>query len=386
LLRSEIIELQKSVGALLENNSAATNASYQQHLAEQVTYIQNLCIDLKKKWTHELLSSAKEPVIKRYVQFHQAGIVQLSDRISAQMPALNLADEASIIQRRAYLQVNSSLEEVLDFLRHQFYQYFDIDHKTTFYYCQLLKVKVADFEPDLKAYDHPAVDNTLINVLLTSVEEIVTEGEVSGISYRLAEQALKLARFTHQLLFFGTNATTATLMRAFYQQNVNTFHFYHWYQVYISDKLALLKDQKDKQVILAREVEALSGIFVNPDKALQPELPATDIFIKQWVQEQISPKSGQTKMSAGTTQLPLNLSVPQFALFIRICYKTSCFSVENVAMITRFFTEHFTTKKQPHISHKSFGRAFYNLDQSAAAVVRDFLQKMLNYLNKTYFP
>jgi hypothetical protein len=386
LLRSEIIQLQESVSALLENNSVATNTSYQHKLAEQVTYVQNLCVGLKKKWTHELLSSAKEPVIKRYVQFHQAGIVQLSDRISAQVPALNLTDEASIIQRQAYLQVNASLEEVLDFLRHQFYQYFDIDHKATFYYCQLLKVKVSIFEPDLKAYDHPAVDNSLIKVLLTSVEEIVTEGEVSGISFRLAEQTLKLARFTHQLLFFGNNATTATLLLAFYQQNVNTFHFYHWYQVYLSDQLAVLKDEKDKQVALAQEVEALSGIFVSPDKALQPELPATDTFIKQWLQEQINPKSGQTKRSAGTNQLPLNLSVPQFALFIRICYKTSCFPVENVAMITRFFTEHFTTKKQPHISHKSFGRAFYNLDQPAAAVVRDFLQKMLNYLNKTYFP
>jgi hypothetical protein len=386
LLRSEIIELQKSVGTLLENNSAATSASYQQHLAEQVTHVQNLCIDLKKKWTHELLSSAKEPVVKRYVQFHQAGIVQLSDRISAQMPALNITEEESNIQRDAHLRLNASLEELLDFLRHQFYQYFDIDHKATSYNCNLLRLKVSTFKPELKAYDQPAVDRSLINVLLTSVDEILEESEVSGISYRQAEQVLKLSRMTHQLLFFGTNANTATLLRAFYQQNLNSFHFYHWFQVYLLDQLALLKDQTEKNALISREIAALAGIFVNADKALQPELPSTDVFIKQWLQEQISPKSGQFKLKSETMQFPLNLSVPQFALFIRICYKTSCFPVENVAMITRFFTEHFTTKKQPHISHKSFGRAFYNLDQSAAAVVRDFLQKMLNYLNKTYFP
>jgi hypothetical protein len=39
-----------------------------------------------------------------------------------------------------------------------------------------------------------------------------------------------------------------------------------------------------------------------------------------------------------------------------------------------------------NISFKSFARAFYGADQTTAAVVRDFLQRMINYINKIYFP
>lgn len=384
MLRSEITELEKSVGAILNITGTANKTSYHNQIVEQVTYVKNLCSELRKKWTHELLSNAKEQVIKRYVQYHQAGIIQLSDMVSRRVPALDIPEEERKTLINSYGQVNTDLEQVLEFLRNQFYQYFDIDHKTTINYCQVLSLQFAALETELKAFNNSAVDRSLIDVVLISVNEIVAEGSLSGTSYRQAEQALNLLRITHQLLLFGTNTTTYTLLYALYQQNLNTLHFYNWYQDHLLTQFNLINDQKDRQAFIKQQIKVLAGIFVSPEKALQPELPATDTLIGTWLQEQTNSEFRRAKTNV--VQFPLNLSVPQFALFIRIFYKTGCFPIENVAMITRFFTEHFTTKKQPHISNKSFGRAFYSLDQSAAAIVRDYLQKMLNYLNKTYFP
>ena len=385
MLRSELYELEKSVSAILIEDTVTNLTSYGQKLAEQVAYIQNTCADLKKKWTHELLSSAKEQVIKRYIQFHQAGIIQLSDEVYRVLPALNISDEVKRIKKESYQRVNTALENVLNFLRNQFYQYFDIDHQATTYQCQLLASRIAAFEPELHAFRHPQVDPTLITCVLTSVNEILADGVVSGLSYRQADQCLNLVRMTHQLLFFGSNPTTESLVRALFQQNLNSLHFFDWYRDYTSAQIAHLPGKKDNRDFIIEKLKIFRGIFVKPEKALQPELPGTDVYIISWLQEQVGTDTN-IKTVKPAIQFPLNLSVPQFALFIRIFYKTGCFPVENVATITRFFTEHFTTKKQPHISRKSFGRAFYSLDQSAAAVVRDFLQKMLNYLNKTYFP
>ncbi|HEY4196423.1 MAG TPA: hypothetical protein VGM63_12860 [Mucilaginibacter sp.] len=385
MLKSELYELEKSVGAILIVDNVTNLSSYRKKVAGQVAHIQNICADLKRKWTHELLSSAKEQVIQRYVQFHQAGIIKLSNEVSRIVPDLNITDEISPITTEYFNQVNAVLENVLEFLRRQFYKYFDIDHQATTYHCQLLRSKIAAFEPELKVYSNPAVDNSLITCVLTSVDDIVAEGSISGISYRQADQCLNLIRIIHQLLLFGSNTTTENLARALYQQNLNSLHFFDWYQDYFSALLNKLTDKKERSDFIGETVRTFAGIFVNPEKALQPELPATDNYIIPWLQEQTG-AGKETKKVKPSIQFPLNLSVPQFALFIRIFYKAGCFPVENVAMITRFFTEHFTTKKQSHISHKSFGRAFYSLDQSAAAVVRDFLQKMINYLNKTYFP
>jgi hypothetical protein len=385
LLRSEINELEKSVGAILEDGSTTNYPGYQQQMAEQVAFVKNLCSDLKKKWTHELLSSAKEQVIKRYVQYHQAGIIQLSDKVSRHVPALNVPEQQAI-QSDAFTRVNAEMEGILEFLRHQFYPYFDIGHKATIYYCSLLNLKIANFAPALRIYNNSAVEGALVEAVLNSVEETVAEGFVSGISYRQAGQALHLVRMTHQLLLPGTNTTTDSLFRALYQQNFNSLYFYNWYHEHLLRQLHAINDQKSRQHFTDRQIKTLSGIFVNPEKALQPGLPSTDTFIISLLQEQTGSKVKQMNGKPSAIRLPLNLSVPQFALFIRIFYKTGCFPIDNVAMITRFFTEHFTTKKQLHLSHESFRRAFYSLDQSTAAIVREYLQRMLNYLNKTYFP
>jgi len=385
LLRSELYELEKSVGAIINENRTVNPDGYQKQIADQVTHVETLCSGLKRKWTHEFMSNVKEQVIKRYVQFHQAGIVQLSDEVSRVVPALNISDEIRVFELESYRQVNAALENVLEFLHRQFYKYFDIDHQATAYHCRLLGSKIAAFEPEFKVSTNSQVDDSLIAAMLTSVSEIVAEGMISGISYRQADQCLNFVRMTHHLLSLSTKTTTESLAHALYQQNMNSLHFFEWYKGYFLSRLNTLASQKAKHDFISAQIKTFAGIFVSPEKALQPELPGTDAYIISWLQE-LTGASPETKSNKPSVQFPLNLSVPQFALFIRIFYKTGCFPVENVAMITRFFTEHFTTKKQPHISHKSFGRAFYSLDQSAAAVVRDFLQKMLNYLNKTYFP
>lgn len=384
MLRSEINELEKSIGAILEDKGTANPNGYRKRLTEQVEYVKNLCAELKKKWTQELLRNAKEQVIKRYVQFHQAGIIQLSDAVSHDDPGFNFPEEAGNFKSQLYQDLNAALENVLDFLCQQFYPYFDKDHSVSIYHSQQLVIKIATFESELQKYQSANVDRSLISCVLTSANDVLTEALVAGISYRQAEQCLNLVRMTHQLLRFGSKTTTETLTKALYQQNFNSLHFFHWYQDRLRGQLGEHSDKKDQRDLIDYQIRNLSGIFVNPEKTLQPELPSTDVLLLPWLQEQLG--SEPSVRAKPVFQLPLNLSVPQFALFVRIFYKSGCFPLENVALITRFFTEHFTTKKQPHISQKSFGRAFYNLDQSAAAVVRDYLQKMLNYLNKTYFP
>lgn len=385
MLRSEINELEKSINALIEQTGIAHKSLSPKEIAESVSHVKTLGNDLKKKWTQELLSNAKEQVIKRYVQYHQAGIIQLSDKVSRQIPALNSPDDVRKLQRESFDEIKSVLEKVLDFLRHNFYQYYDLDHHATIYYCDLLPQKIAEFEPGLTDVTYE-VSDTLIHCVLSSVKEKADEAIISGISYRQADQCLNLVRMVYHLLRFGANTQTNKLVKALYQQNMNTLYFFNWYQQNTLDLLEKITVKEKREAAVREQISLFTGIFVLPEKALQPELPSTRDFINSWLEQLLKPENTDTNYKFPTFQLPLNLSVPQFALFVRVFYKTGCFSIENVALITRFFTEHFTTKKQPHISQKSFSRAFYNLDQSAAAVVRDFLQKMLNYLNKTYFP
>lgn len=389
MLRSELYQLEKFIADILNQEYSTDKLSHSKKVAVQLKSMKSLCADLKEKWLRELFSSAKEQVITRYIHYHQAGITQLSNQVSGQIPAMNLPVNQPSNLLLFYEQLLSELEQLLQFLKHNCYQYFDLDYKVSIYYGQQQYEKIVGFEQELNAYSGAAIDRPLVEAIVISVEETVAEALTSGISYRQIDHTLDVLRMVHQLLNVVNEPSTNSLALALYRQNLNSPHFYNWYQDYILQQIKQASGKSEQEAIVNNEIKAFSAIFVDPEKAFEQELPSIDQMFLPWLQEKTKDggKNSQFLVKQnGSGRLPLNLSVPQFALFICIFYQAGCFAVTNVSKLTRFFTQNFTTKKQPHISFKSFRRAFYSLDQSAAAIVREYLQKMLNYLNKTYFP
>lgn len=389
MLKSELSQLEKLIGEALDMNRTTDVTGTHKRLTEQVKSIQSSCEYLKGKWVHELFSSAKDLVINRYVQYHQAGITQLSDRLSRELPAYYSTTEKSAPIASGYGQILHELEQLLHFLKHQCYSYFDPDYHITIYNCHRQCKKIDDLWREIISYPAIDIEPALVATIAVSVQEITAEALHSGLSYRRAEHALSLLRMIQRLLHKPGGTTTDALARTLYRQNMNTLHFLDWYQDRILFRLNQLPDKGDQETFLRQKIKALSVIFVDPEKALEPDRPSINQALLAWLQEKTESRGFRNdpiSKEADQLRLALNLSVRQFALFIRIFSQAGCFPETNVAKIARFFTGHFSTKRQHSISFKSFARAFYNLDQMAAAVVRDYLQKMINYLDKTYFP
>jgi hypothetical protein len=385
LLRSELYEIEMLVAEILKEAGQSENGHKDQRPDKRLQDVKMLCAGLKKNWTHQLFSTAKDPVIKRYVQFHQAGIIRLSDQVQRIASASKIGTDQKSDKGNFLDELNQELERIISFLRHKFYPYFDDNHRVSIYYCEQQFRLIADYESELEKYNKPEIDPKLIKAYIDSLQDFLNEAYASGMTYREAAYQLNWIRMSDQLLNNITTTTTSSLARAFYKQNLNTLHFANWYKDYWSGQLITATNKREVEILLQNEVSELQNIFVNPQHAMEPALPSIEQILIPFLEALIRPVQKEVKPN-GNFLFPLNLSVPQFALFIRVCYKCGCFPMKNVAKIARFFTQHFTTKKQAHISYKSFGHAFYSLDQVTAAVVRDHLQQMLNYVNKTYFP
>lgn len=384
MLRSELYELEKVVGAIFTETPTDSRPANRDNLAEQVRRVRTVCAELKHKWTQQLLSTAKDQIVKRYVQYHEAGIIQLSDQYSGDASIIYFS---SIQNNSLFDGINQELEQLLDFLRHKFYQYFDVDHKISQHRCQKLGDDLRKHLIELKGKVPPEIDKALVDTVIFSVEEMIEDAMYSGISYRQFDHVIGILRITDQLLNIVQATTTDILARALYKQNFNTLHFQNWYKEAFSNKLAQLPDDMARQQLVDQELQRMASVFVNPDKVFESELASIDLILPAWLlDKKEKPERPVFVKINGEGNFPLNLSVPQFAMFIRVFSQVGCFPVTNASRITRFFTSHFTTKKQPHISIKSFARAFYSLDQPSAAIIRDYLQRMLNYVNKTYFP
>jgi len=383
LLKSALYQLEKLIGEVLENNRTSNDPDNLKRLPEQVKSVQTLSAEIKEKWVHELFSPAKEQVITRYVHYHQAGITQLSDQISGKIP------EKPNSLFHHYEELLNELEQLLSFLKNQCYRYFDLDYKVTIHQCQKQRAKINEFSQELTEYSNSEIDITLIEVIAVSIRELTAEASHSGISYRQTEHVFNLLRMVHQLTHVIKGMITNDLAEALYRQNLNTLRFLNWYQAYLLNQIDQMPLNKDRENFIIDQVKTLSGIFVDPEKAFEPELPAVSVVLLPWLHRMSGYDHNTGRLPDKQDillQMSLNLSVPQFAMFVRIFSQAGCFPETNVSQITRFFTQYFTTKKQIHISRESFRKAFYSLDQASAAIVRDYLQKMINYLNKTYFP
>jgi hypothetical protein len=343
LLKSELTRLEKYVQELPE---------------EQVTLVKEECNRLKAIWVQELFKPVKEDVLTRYLQFHQAGIITLSDAIGDRP------------------EVQQELEQLIIFLQQSLYQYFDADHPVTTYFLRQVRGEVDGFLLSVEMKSKPVyLEKSLVDCIYTSIKDRVGE----DLSYRKAELLLHFISLMREHLQIFSSSTTEALANLLYQANFNSPSFFRWFQQFLKKQMAEISGNLDSWI--DDKIAELEELRPDKLKPFDTEHTPIDHALLNWLHLQ--------KTDHGTNlteQIGLNFSVAQFALFIRLFQLAGCFRENNLAKIQRFFSAHFTTKKQAHISLKSFARYFYCADQSTAAVVRDVFKRMIAHIDKHYFP
>lgn len=389
MVRSELYQLEKLIAEIVIDEQICGNECHAAGFAKQLQAIVDSCSSLKLKWVHELFSSIKEPALTRYIQFHQAGITTLSNQVSLSIPPAYFQGTGNQAHQ-LYFTVVTKLEELLQFLKQGFYKYFDQDYPVSAYRCRVQAEGTRQLLAETAIALHKSdIDPSLVNALTLSVNNKLTDANQSGISYRQLDNCQSILALIRQKARDNSSLTTVEIARELYRQNFNSYYFNQWYQEYFR-KIINAVPEAQREATILQQVKELNAIYVERDKIFEPELPPVNDQLLPWVGE-ISPQQSSLNLKDvlkmnGHERMPLQFSVTQFALFVRLCYLEGCFHVHNISGILRFFTQHFETKKQLNISFKSFARAFYGADQATAAVVRDFLQRMINTINKTYFP
>lgn len=368
MLRSELYQLEKIVAGVInyyETGRPAATASSPDFAAQ----LEQAFRQLREQLTKHLFGGTKEMALVRYVQFHQAGIIALADEFYARVEqrANDLPGLKAI--RDEFFRHTDGL---LNFLKISFYKFFDHDHPVPL---REARTRLAVLQKQVDQLDQRLLAQR-IEPSLTEVVQTAFQGKLdtlgkAGLSNHQLKYLDDLLRLINEKLDSGS-ADTVSLAELLFRQNFNSNNFISW----LSEDLE------------TRMPGNLSDAYVEVSNRFEPKAPSiTDI---------IAQRPGQPKTSRTATHgniatkpglhMPLNLSVPQFALFIRLCYLENCFHLHNISDIMRFFALNFETKKQLHISVKSFSRAFYRADQATAAVVRDLLNRMIGLIDKLYFP
>jgi hypothetical protein len=96
--------------------------------------------------------------------------------------------------------------------------------------------------------------------------------------------------------------------------------------------------------------------------------------------------NADSKNSQNLQKLPFQLSVAHLACLIRLFAKEHIFGEIPLTEIFNFFGRNCSSKRQSVISAGGISKEFYSMSQVVAAEMRDILQRMINRINRDYFP
>jgi hypothetical protein len=111
-------------------------------------------------------------------------------------------------------------------------------------------------------------------------------------------------------------------------------------------------------------------------------------MVVNWLTEEIAlkEKSLNKRSEVIIPKIPLEMSVAHLSCLIRLLYEESVFATQNLQFIFKCFAGHYQSKRQAVISPGSLSKEFYSIDQHTAARVRDLLQRMVQRINRNFFP
>jgi hypothetical protein len=340
---------------------------------------------IRSAWNEAIFSGAADRSLKRYFQFQLEGVRERMDTLRCMMNSSGCE-----LHSTRLMSLSSGMVSLLDYLKTYFYRYLDFDIPAPVMYHQLvLESFPARIWSLRRMMENARFSEPLKNCLKDWLDQLLCEAGYAMFSLRAL---FYLDELLSQLLniFEGSLDLTDRLNLTLVRIDFNYLGYFTYRQQLVNARLSPLShdDQLQALVYEARQIE-LMPVSAN---RYDPSLPSLGILLAKWIKEQMAIRTattGNRKSFANQgsyDKLPLNFSVVQLACFIFVFFETESFGTVTLTEIFKFVSKHYSSKRRQVISQGSLSKQYYTIDQFTASAVKDKLQKMVQLINRKFFP
>ncbi len=331
---------------------------------------------IHKAWEEAIFSNTPESSLVRYFHYHLDVITNVSSNLS------------SFPKTEKYTVSQNELLALIDHLRKYYSSYFNEDGVSPLAYHQRLVSQltgdICGIQKTLKSLD---LDASLMDCLLKWFN--VMSENIGKVKFTF--RSLHYFKcIIHQLgsLDYDSDNAEISLVSLLIRSNFNNLSFFVYYRDTIGNVLGDLRDTHERlNYFLEQKVAVISSPELK-NLAYDPSWPSIKTMIVNWLTEEIliTEKSLSKGSEVVVPKIPLEMSVAHLSCLIRLLYEESVFATQNLQFIFKFFASHYQSKRQAVISPGSLSKEFYSIDQHTAARVRDLLLRMVQRINRNFFP
>jgi len=231
------------------------------------------------------------------------------------------------------------------------------------------------------------IDNDLKCVVQNGVYQLITK---KGITYLNVEYCQNLMN----TIIAEKDLSTEILTEILYLNGFNLPEFYLYCVTNLKNALADKSGLYEQLETVISEKDKLKGLPIVRKTKMLPEVDDLVSQLTQYLSEREHYILKMLKLqrvilqdadlSKPSNKVKINLSVAQFALFIRVQIEKGLLIKENIGDQFNFFATHFCTPQTTFISADSLRKKSTDVEFSTAQKLKANLIAMLNWLNENY--
>lgn len=376
----------KEVESLIRNaidSVKKSKSEFEWQKAETRSGLSEQSIRARREFALRIASCDKYEIAKALVRFHQQALTNLSDELW-EGPAIQMRDKVEFLFQ--------GIEDTLGFLQTQFPNLFNFESKPSEYCIRASLQGVIATCDQIKAIS-TVNERTkeLVNIVLSSIEDRIAPSS-TNFSYRILEySALLLGSLLEMLKTNECNYNMAT--RFLIEMNHNSAAFVEHYTSQVRSHILNMESTTDQIELLAKYLKEVNQIEPH-NQPYNSKAGNVRDWLACWLLEEIqyletkrnlTSKGSMTEEAAikKDFKMELDMSVAQFACFIKSFVETGIIQNKNVSELIRFLAKYVKTKRSENISYEGFRMRYYNIENNTKDAVRNLFHTAIGRINST---
>ncbi|MDN3548909.1 hypothetical protein [Mucilaginibacter aquaedulcis] len=356
--------------------------------SECVRNVHEVCKEIQASWLSAFFSESGDHSLKRYFDFHQEGIREISDSLFFFLQTNDVGPEAA----GDISLMNEYICSLIVHIQNHHASFFNDKLNSPLYLRKTrLHPHLQKFSQLVNRLAEATLDQALKDSLMLYFEES-RQAEYGGFYtyYAIGYFTLFVEKIASLFSPGAPEDGELEIVLNGLEFNRLDYFFYESNKILhgcsemteLQNRVNFFREKKIEIVLLSNRLT----------KKCLPEFPSLSVMFENWLDEQIEKvmSEGSHTQAASSAnpkkKITLNLSVAQIACFIRIFHGCKVISDNALADTFRLISANFSSKMQEDISEKSLSKEYYSISQSTARRVMDIIQNLLDNLRNGFFP
>lgn len=326
-----------------------------------------------------------------YVQYHQQRLIALIDEL---FEISRRKEEKGGVQSRISSEaffLYDQLAEVLSLIRNELSEYFCRDVKVP----ESHKMKIlASIQESYKNLQHrmDGKENKLIAICISHIKGFI-EGMEPKTTYRKVQYMEVLTESISRFLQSNNDDLPEEEIRTFLVSvDFNSTAYFKYYTEFIQNQLAQLDSNSERLEQLAFHNKTINQIQLTPGIAYDPGSRGIRTQLSEWISEEVeflerkrflatNAQIAENDFAKKDFKLEFDMSVSQFAFFIKAFIETGVIQNKNISELIRFLSKFVKTKRSENISYESFRIKYYNVEGGTKDAVKNTFHTAIGFIN-----